>query len=138
MRRAFFPACAAIFAILLAMPAFTAEVAAPDMITLDNYRSDTGNLVVEFNHSTHAEYDCTECHHNWDPGCGELPKPCSYSGCHDVMDKRDKSESSYFKIIHDMRPKTTSTCVSCHRESAGDSTEKRKELAGCRGSVCHP
>jgi hypothetical protein len=54
------------------------------------------------------------------------------------MDKKDKTVNSYYKVLHDMRPKELSTCVSCHREVAGDDREKKRELAGCRGSVCHP
>lgn len=123
---------------LTASPAMNAEIEAPDSMAIDNFKAETGNLKVNFNHSSHTDYACIECHHQWDPGCGEPPRPCSYSGCHDVMDQREKSRSSYYKIIHDMRPKEFSTCVSCHRENAGDDREKKKEFAGCRGSVCHP
>jgi cytochrome c553 len=121
----------------LALPALSAD-AGPDGLVLDNFQAEQNKLSVTFNHSTHTDFECTACHHTWDPGCGEDPKPCSFSGCHDVMDKRDKSVSSYYLIIHNMRPKEISTCVSCHREQAQGDKEKMRELAGCRGSVCHP
>jgi hypothetical protein len=119
---------------LTALPAISAD--APDNLTMDHYTGEANNLVVTFNHSAHADYECSECHHKWD-GSGD-PQPCSDSGCHDVMDKKDKTVNSYYKVLHDMRPKELSTCVSCHREVAGDDREKKRELAGCRGSVCHP
>jgi len=119
---------------LTALPALTAD--APDGLTLDHYKSEQNNLVVTFNHSTHAEYECAECHHDWN-GEGE-PQSCVDAGCHDVMDKKDKTVASWYLQVHNMRPEALSTCVSCHKDAAGTDREKRKELAGCRGSVCHP
>lgn len=138
MKLALYTACILAAAFILASPAITAGIEAPGTMAIDNYKSEAANLKVNFNHLSHSNYECVECHHQWDPGCGEPPKPCSYSGCHDVMDKKEKSKSSYYKIIHDMRPKEISTCVSCHRETAGGDKEMKKKLAGCRGSVCHP
>jgi cytochrome c553 len=126
-------ACVALLG-LTALPAMTAD--APDGITLDHFKGEPNNLVTTFNHSTHAEYECAECHHKWD---GEgTPQSCADAGCHDVMDKKDKTAHSYYLVIHNMRPKELSTCVSCHKEKAGADKEMRKKLAGCKGSVCHP
>jgi hypothetical protein len=138
MKRIIVPMLMAALALLFAAPAFVAEMACPDSLVMDHYKADTNNLKVEFNHSTHLDYACTECHHTWDEAGGEDPKSCASPGCHDAMDKRDKTEHSYYKAIHNMRAEEIQSCVSCHRDAAGDDREKKKELAGCRGSVCHP
>lgn len=128
----------ALMACTFASLALAAAGDAPDELVIDNFKAPTNNISVTFNHSPHAQYECKDCHHTWDPACGDPPRPCSFSGCHDVMDKKDKSATSYYKIIHDMRPKELNTCVSCHRELAGADKQKKREFAGCKGSVCHP
>jgi hypothetical protein len=45
--------------------------------------------------------------------------------------------NSYYQAMHNRRAEI-STCLSCHMEEAGDDRDKRRELAGCKGSVCHP
>jgi len=136
MKRALF--CLVLVTCLVAGLALAANDEAPDNLVIDNFKADTNNLSVTFNHSSHAGYNCQDCHHTWDPACGDPPRPCSFSGCHDVMDKKEKGAASYYKMIHDMRPEQLSTCVSCHRELAGADKQKKREFAGCKGSVCHP
>lgn len=125
--------------LLFAALAGAARDEAPGPMSIDNYKGETRNLKVAFNHSSHTGFTCVECHHQWDPAGNEPPRPCSLEGCHDSMNPREKSTASYYKIIHDMRPgQGFSTCVSCHRATAGADKEMKKKLAGCGGSVCHP
>lgn len=90
-----------------------------------------GGNAVTFNHSSHASLKCEECHHQ-----GDAYK-CTDAGCHDIMDKKDKSAASWYNAVHSKKA-ALSTCVSCHSDAAGDDKDKKKELAGCKGSVCHP
>ncbi len=90
---------------------------------------------VKFNHATHAKEDCKFCHHKED---GSKPfQKCPSAGCHDSFDKKDKTEKSYYKIMHG-KHQTIPTCVSCHKDAAGGDKEKQKQMAGCKKSVCHP
>lgn len=120
----------------LALPSLHA-VDAPDGIMLDHFKAEKNNLVVPFNHSTHADLECTECHHMWD-GSSEI-QGCTTEGCHDVMDKKDKSANSWYKVTHDRRTELSS-CVGCHKELdvVKSDKAKKKELTSCRGSACHP
>lgn len=91
---------------------------------------------VVFNHSTHKSADCTACHHTWD-GSSEVKK-CTTSGCHDNMDKKDKSVHSYYQTVHG-KGGAVATCVSCHKDfvKAGNK-DRKKELTSCKKSACHP
>ncbi len=90
---------------------------------------------VTFNHSTHTGDDCKVCHHTWD---GAAPvKKCSEAGCHDNMDKKDKSVNSYYQAMHSKKA-AKATCVSCHKKVAGKDKAKKKQLTGCKKSACHP
>ena len=91
-----------------------------------------GGMEVTFNHSAHSALDCAECHHQ-----GGEDYQCTASGCHDIMDKKDKTPASWYNAVHSKKA-SLSTCVSCHTENAGDDKDKKKELAGCKGSACHP
>ncbi|MBG0778110.1 MAG: cytochrome c3 family protein [Desulfovibrionaceae bacterium] len=94
----------------------------------------TKNPVV-FNHSAHKKYDCKECHHTWD-GAGAIQK-CSDKGCHDNMDKKDKSVHAYYKAMHGKGK--LSTCVSCHKDVAkAMDKDAKKALTSCKKSKCHP
>ena len=91
---------------------------------------------VVFNHSAHKKADCKDCHHTWD-GAGAIKK-CSDAGCHDSLDKTDKSVKSYYQAMHNKKGKL-STCVSCHdAEAAKLDQEAGKKLKSCAKSVCHP
>ncbi len=92
-------------------------------------------MPVVFNHDAHAIYDCEDCHHPVD-GVATYA-PCADSGCHDIMGTKDKTVHSYYQMIHKAKAGKYETCVSCHRDVAGDDRERRKELTGCKGSACH-
>ncbi len=117
----------------LVLPALAAQPEAPaDGIKMNK----TGKKEVTFNHSTHKTVKCGDCHHPVDGK--EDYRPCATAGCHDKLDKADKSVNSYYQIIHKTKDTKHQTCVACHTATAGDDKEKKKELAGCAKSKCHP
>lgn len=151
MRRCFVLVLALLFS-LAAVSAF----AAPDGIKMNK----TKNPVV-FNHSTHTDAACADCHHPVkieDPascvaeGChaeadmpellkfytdGEDYRPCSTSGCHQIFDAKDKSVHSYYQAMHKSRKPKFDSCYSCHVKVAGKDKEKKRLLSNCSNSVCH-
>lgn len=113
----------------VALPAVNAADAPADGLKM----AKTEKPVV-FNHSTHKANECKECHHTWD-GAGAIGS-CSEAGCHDVMDKKDKSVNSYYQAMHNKKA-AHPTCVSCHADVAGQDQEMKKKLTSCKGSACH-
>lgn len=97
-------------------------------------------LQVKFPHAPHEAHkvECQVCHHKWD-GQGAV-KACGSAGCHDVFDRKDKSEKSLYKAIH-TKSKDPINCLTCHKkqvkEKKGDK-EFKKKMTGCKGSACHP
>ena len=125
----------AIFCMLVALvvPAFAAQPEAPADGTKLNKG---GKKEVVFNHSTHKTVACVDCHH---PVNGkEDYRPCSTAGCHDVMGQKEKGVNSYYQAMHKVKDVQHQSCVSCHTTTAGDDKDKKKELAGCAKSKCHP
>lgn len=104
----------------------------------DGIKMDKTSMPVTFNHSTHTKEDCRFCHHKASEDMTDI-KSCSAEGCHDVLDRKDKSEKSYYKAMHGNH-KTIPTCVSCHREEAKANGDKefKKMMTSCKGSACHP
>lgn len=81
---------------------------------------------LPFPHSVHADYDCTECHHE-----GEVSQSCTDAGCHDLFVPEEPAQrrdiAYYEKAYHDQ-------CLGCHRE-----LKKEQAPTGpvaCTG--CHP
>lgn len=96
----------------------------------------TKKKVVVFNHSTHTTVACEQCHH---PVEGKADyRKCSTAGCHDSMDRKDKSVRSYYKVMHDKKLEKYASCISCHVAEAAKAPEKKKALLSCKGSKCHP
>lgn len=91
---------------------------------------------VDFPHAPHTGAACVTCHHTW-TGSEPMPK-CSDSGCHDVMDPKDKTVRSFYNMVHGRGSEAVSSCLACHKEEAKKQPEKRKELTGCVKSACHP
>ncbi len=87
---------------------------------------------IDFPHSTHFDFNCLTCHHQW-----ELVDPvesCTTSGCHDGVvspikaakegtdeDLEELAVSYYKTAYHKM-------CVGCHREMK--SQNKKLEMSG--------
>ncbi|MFP4072340.1 MAG: cytochrome c3 family protein [Desulfovibrionales bacterium] len=89
---------------------------------------------VDFSHTTHADLECTACHHEWD-GESEV-QSCSAEGCHDIFEAKspkDKRDPRFFyNAWHDR--KSEISCVGCHAalKKAGEATGP----IGC--ADCHP
>lgn len=123
----------ALLVLALAIPALAAQPAAPaDGLKMEA----TGKKVVVFNHSTHKEQTCVTCHHLVQ-GKEEFRK-CNTAGCHDNMDRKDKSEHGYYQAMHGKDVKTVKSCVACHTEIAAAKPDLKKDLTACKGSKCHP
>ncbi|MFW5837529.1 MAG: cytochrome c3 family protein [Desulfovibrionaceae bacterium] len=95
--------------------------------------------VVEFGHTPHTgtlSLDCAACHH--EKVDGEIVK-CSTSGCHDVFDRRDRSEASFYNMVHGRGSAEVQSCLACHKDAArGKDRDEARRLTSCKGSACHP
>lgn len=117
----------------LVLPAIAAQPEVPaDGIKMNK----SGKKEVTFNHSTHKTAACGDCHHPVDGK--ENYQPCATAGCHDITGTADKTIHSYNQAIHKKKDAKFQTCVSCHEAAAGNDKAKKKELAGCAKSKCHP
>lgn len=123
--------CVSSLVLALAVPALASQPATP----ADGLKMDKGKQPVVFNHSTHKEYKCGQCHHPVDGK--ETYKKCGDAGCHDSMDRKDKSNKGYYHAMHGKNLKFTN-CMTCHQEIAAKNPDKKKELTSCKGSKCHP
>jgi hypothetical protein len=153
MRNGLMLALALLFC-LVAVGAFAAPP--PDGITMNK----TKNPVL-FNHSTHTDLACGDCHHPVKvetpasclaEGChaeadlpgllefytdGEDYRPCSTAGCHQIFDAKDKSVHSYYQAMHKSRKPEFDSCYSCHVKTAGKDKERKRLLSSCSNYVCH-
>jgi hypothetical protein len=97
---------AAALVLAFALPSIYAEEVPEDGLVLD-YTDDPKGYTTTFNHSTHADVECTVCHHVE----GEQQyASCAADGCHDAADK--KAELSWYKIAHDRKAGDRPTCMS--------------------------
>jgi hypothetical protein len=120
----------------LAFPAIFAFAAQPP-VPPDGLKLDKNpKQVVIFNHGSHKDIKCGECHHMVE-GKENYGK-CFDAGCHDVMDRKDKSAKSYYNVAHAKSGTKFSTCVSCHMQVVEKTPDKKKELTACKQSKCHP
>ena len=85
---------------------------------------------VGFNHSTHFDFTCNECHHKWDRK--SQITSCQTSGCHDqtTADKKALKDGEYTEeSIKYYMYAYHAQCRDCHKV----------EKAGPTGCVeCHP
>lgn len=123
----------ALLILAFSIPAIAAQPAAPaDGLKMEA----TQKKVVVFNHTTHKEVKCGECHH---PVKGvENFQKCATAGCHDNMDRKDKSERGYYQAMHGKDSKTVKSCVACHIEVVAAKPDLKKDMTACKGSKCHP
>ena len=111
-------------------------LAAPPNVPADDYLMDKTKQPVIFPHTPHNKIECATCHHETEEAGKADFRPCADSGCHDIFDRRDKTEKSYYNVMHGRNLKFES-CVSCHTKVAGNDREKRRKLTACKNSGCH-
>ncbi|MGE4296880.1 MAG: cytochrome c3 family protein [Desulfovibrionaceae bacterium] len=123
-----------VFAFALAATAMTAQTAPDKDITMSYLPSKT----VVFKHAPHVQtlgLACEKCHHN--KVDGKIVK-CTTAGCHDVFDKKSKSEKALYGAIHG-KGEEVESCLTCHKNAAKDMDKAAgKALTGCAKSKCHP
>ncbi|MDR2050834.1 MAG: cytochrome c3 family protein [Deltaproteobacteria bacterium] len=122
--------------LLFLLGLFVMTAAAAPEVPADGLKMDRVKKVVVFNHSTHADLKCVDCHHPVNEV--EDYRSCATAGCHDNLDQKDKSVNSYYQAFHKAKGAKFETCVSCHTKAAGNDRDKKRELAGCAKSKCHP
>lgn len=89
---------------------------------------------VVFDHTPHKALKCDSCHHPVE-GKEEF-RPCSTSGCHDIIGVKEQSANGYHRIRHGKNLKNP-TCISCHTEVVAKNPDKKQALLGCKDSKCH-
>lgn len=122
----------AVLAGALVLPALAAQPAAPEgplKMAL------TGKPVM-FDHAVHSARTCADCHHAVNGE--ENYQKCSTAGCHDIIDQKDRTVNSYYRVMHDRKITQFSSCLSCHFEVVTDLPDRKKDLTSCVGSLCHP
>jgi len=123
----------ALLVLALALPALAAQ---PD-VPPDGIKMEKTKQPVIFNHTTHQkDMKCGDCHHVVD-GKENYGK-CANAGCHDSMDRKDKSVKGYYHVMHTKTGTKFATCASCHAQAAEKFPDKKKELTACKQSKCHP
>jgi hypothetical protein len=104
---------------------------------------------VDFHHPTHFGFACQTCHHKW--VVEEPIEGCATTGCHDVAEAPQKSETGAIdKELADRYYKTAyhSLCIGCHKEMqiqnkalemSGRVLTENLPNAGPTGCIqCHP
>jgi len=91
------------------------------------------DLSVEFNHSSHGDFDCSACHHKAHQlKEGEQPRRCAT--CHTDFDvNANKGYKPYFKAMHMIKKNNRASCVACHTKEFGNDAD----MTGCTASGCH-
>ena len=98
-------------------------------ITMNNSGNEKKQVV--FTHSAHAKTDCAFCHHK--AADGNIYVGCAVKGCHDSMDKKDKSEHGYYFMIHNK--KSEKSCMGCHQKAVAENPALKEKFKGC--NPCH-
>ena len=126
----------------MSVPLGTITIEPPDSI-------EAKRSAVEFPHSLHFNFKCSECHHTW-KGDAEI-QGCMTSGCHDgtispLKAKQEGQEAvpahQYFKQAYH------SQCIGCHKNIKAENKKMEKSIlsadaellpSGQTGCVqCHP
>ena len=124
------------FALLILGLSLSALAAQPNM-PADGIKLNKTKQPVTFNHSTHQkDVKCGDCHHVVDGK--EFYGKCGNAGCHDSMDRKDKSPKGYYHAMHAKSGTQFVTCASCHAQTSEKFPDRKKELTACKQSKCHP
>ena len=84
-------------------------------------------MFVSFQHSTHKDIACRNCHHEGLPG--NRYAPCTSPECHAIAAPSSREPLSVYMAYH--APDTQRSCFGCHKPLAG----KYPGFKGCR--PCH-
>ena len=125
--------CMGMTVIAMAANAEEAPEAPQDEIMINFIKGNSkDDLGVAFNHTSHENYECIDCHH--DLKKSKVPTSCST--CHtDFSPVPTKGYKSYFKAMHKKRLNAKRpSCLSCHVKEFGNDPE----MTGCTSSSCHP
>ena len=88
---------------------------------------DSKRMRVSFNHSTHRDIACRNCHHEGLPG--NRYASCTNKECHAITAPSSREVLSVYMAFH--APGTKRSCFGCHKPLAG-------EYPGFKGcSPCH-
>ena len=88
---------------------------------------DSKRMYVTFNHSSHKEVACRNCHHEGLPG--NRYASCTNKECHAITAPSSREVLSVYMAYH--APGTKRSCFGCHKPLAG----KYPDFKGC--SPCH-
>ncbi len=107
-----------VLAVLVAAGFLFAATAPEKAVTIDGAKNK--KPAVEFQHKTHANYKCQQCHHTWD-GKGT---PAKCTSCHTLKGK-DKAAKAYVAFHKGNKERS---CVGCHKDlkKAGKKTGPTK------------
>lgn len=109
----------------------TAALGRPNLKNLDEpILLDAGparRMYVVFNHSSHKDIACRNCHHEGLPG--DRYASCSSSQCHAITSPASREPLSLYMAYHSLRTKRS--CLGCHKPLAG----KYPGFKGC--GPCH-
>ena len=64
---------------------------------------------------------------------GNIYVGCAAKGCHDNMDKKDKSEHGYYFTMHNK--KSEKSCMGCHQKAVAENPDLKEKFKGC--NPCH-
>ena len=131
--------------LVLAIFCMTAALVLPVMVSAadapaDPITMDKGGKGVVFQHSTHAEVACVDCHHMVDGK--EDYRSCITDGCHPLEGGPPAPYKTLKGMLHNKKPaEGYTTCVSCHTKTAKDKgmdKEATAKMTKCNDSYCHP
>ena len=87
---------------------------------------DVPKMYVIFNHSSHKNIACRNCHHEGLPG--NRYAPCTNSECHAITSPASREPLSVFMAYH--APDMDRSCLGCHKARA----KEHPEFRGCKPS----
>lgn len=119
-------------------------------ITLKALATKPERAVVEFPHTKHFNYSCTECHHKWIKE--ESIQGCTASGCHDSAqapkDANGTPSTDALLQIKYYKNAYHTMCLGCHKEikrknkeleASQISNDAKLAAVGPTGCIqCHP
>ena len=123
----------------MCIPMGEIELAPPETI-------EAKRAAVAFDHPTHFDFACMECHHKWDkvsPIAG-----CMTSGCHDLDKLEKKTSANKAEAVRYYKNAYHKMCITCHKEIKAQNVKIEKSQIAIEGKLmavgptscigCHP